>query len=91
MNEKSFASRRVLTQPWTKMGESGAVLLSASLTEVAESIPSNCRMLDVQQVFIRLPRAIRRLRSADRQESEQAREFEASLGRARKRSTCESR
>src|SRR5713226_3959885 len=34
MKEKSFESRRVRTQPWTKMDGTGPALCSASFTEV---------------------------------------------------------
>src|ERR1700682_3880607 len=39
INEKSFESRRVRTQPCTRIGATGAVLASASFSEVGESIP----------------------------------------------------
>src|SRR5438874_12512935 len=38
MNEKSFESRRVRTQPWTWIGAIGAALCSAALTEVVAGI-----------------------------------------------------
>lgn len=38
MNEKSFESRRVRTQPWTWMAATGAVLCNAFFTEVGESM-----------------------------------------------------
>src|SRR6266403_2953684 len=38
MNEKSFESRRVRTQPCTRIGETGAVPCSASFTEVGEIV-----------------------------------------------------
>src|SRR5882757_3128625 len=40
MNEKSFESRRVRTQPCTKMFCAGAVLFSASLSEIGERVLS---------------------------------------------------
>src|SRR5207302_10207696 len=38
MKEKSFASRRVRTQPCTKIRAIGAELLSASFTEIGENV-----------------------------------------------------
>src|SRR5205807_8583098 len=38
MNERSFESRRVRTQPWTWIGAIGAALCSAAFTEVVAGI-----------------------------------------------------
>src|SRR5215470_11346093 len=46
MNEKSFESRRVRTQPWTRIAPMGAVLCSASLIGVGEG----CVMLGLGNV-----------------------------------------
>ena len=45
MNEKSFESRRVRTQPCTWMPSIGAVLASASLTEISPDIPELWRTM----------------------------------------------
>src|SRR5207247_1585335 len=46
INEKSFESRRVRTQPCTNMFSTGAVLFSASLTEIGEG----CVMFDIERL-----------------------------------------
>src|SRR3954464_16062089 len=49
MNEKSFESRRVRTQPWTWTPEIGASLARAALTEVGPDIGQLCRAMPVRQ------------------------------------------
>src|SRR6476659_1270662 len=49
MNEKSFESRRVRTQPWTCTPEIGALLASAALTEIGPDMPEVGRSLPIWQ------------------------------------------
>src|ERR1043166_61186 len=49
MNEKSFESRRVRTQPWTRTPEIGAVLARAFFTEIGPDMPEVGRGLCIRQ------------------------------------------
>src|SRR4029077_3216420 len=49
MNEKSFESRRVRTQPCTRTESMGVALWSASLIGVMDLTSANCRMIAIRQ------------------------------------------